>query len=51
MFEGPNQPTKKPRDQTPAGGERDYDDIASGSSSIAFNSGVQNDRNAPLVFG
>jgi hypothetical protein len=32
----------------PAGREQDYDDVHSDSSSIAFDSGVQNDFNAPL---
>ena len=48
MFEGPNAPKKKRRDQTPAGRESDYDDIASDSSSISFDAGVKNDMNAPL---
>ena len=47
-FEGPNQPKKKRRNQAPAGRDQDYDDIHSDSSSVAFDSGVSNDANAPL---
>jgi hypothetical protein len=48
MFEGPTQPKKKRRNQTPAGREQDYDEIHPDSSSIAFDSGVINDVDAPL---
>ena len=48
-FEGPNAPKKKRKLQTPAGQlAMDHDDIASDSSSIAFESGVMNDMNAPI---
>jgi hypothetical protein len=50
-FEGPNAPKKKRKDQTPAGREQDYDDIRSDSSSIAFDSGMMNDANAPFDRG
>jgi len=48
MFEGPNAPKKKRRNQTPAGREQDYDEIASDSSSIAFDADMKNEMNAPL---
>jgi hypothetical protein len=44
---GTNQPKNKRRNQTPAGRESDYDDIASDGSLIAFDAVVQNDFNAP----
>jgi hypothetical protein len=33
---------------TPAGREQDHDEIASDSSSIAFDAGIKKDMNAPL---
>ena len=48
-FDGPNQAKKKRKLQTPAGREQDYDDIGSDSSSVAFDSGVMNDANAPIA--
>jgi hypothetical protein len=47
-FEGPNQAKKKRRNHTPGGREQDYDDIHSDSSSVAFDSGVMNDMDAPI---
>ena len=48
-FEGPNQPKKKRKLQTPAGQlAMDHDDIASDSSSIAFDHGMMNEMNAPI---
>ena len=48
QFDGPNAPKRKRRNQTPAGRTMDHDDIRADSSSIAFDSGVSNDANAPL---
>jgi hypothetical protein len=48
-FEGPYQPKKKRRDQSAAGREQDYDDIARDSSNVAFDSGVSNDERAPIA--
>jgi hypothetical protein len=43
MFDRPNAPKKKRCNQTRAGRESDYDDIASDSSSITFDAGAQID--------